>query len=72
VSQDVVFLKKDYDDLIARIKTAILHNGPITLAQVRDMLNTTRKYVQALLEHMDAIGITQRDGDFRILKKGTR
>jgi len=71
VSQEVVFLKKDYDDLIYRVQAAIRHHGPITLAQVRDMLNTTRKYIQALLEHMDAIGITQRDGDFRILRKGT-
>ena len=42
----------------------IPHTGP----EVRDMLDTTRKYIQALLEHMDAIGITMRDGDARKLK----
>jgi cell division protein FtsI/penicillin-binding protein 2 len=37
-------------------------------SEVRDLLGTTRKYVQALLEHLDAIGVTVREGDFRKLK----
>jgi len=68
VSQDVIFRKKDYEEMVERIKTAIQQKGRITLAEVRDMLDTTRKYIQALLEHMDAIGITLRDGDARKLK----
>ncbi|MDP1779399.1 MAG: SelB C-terminal domain-containing protein, partial [Anaerolineales bacterium] len=68
VSQDVIFRKKDYEEMVERIKTAIQQKGRITLAEVRDMLDTTRKYIQALLEHMDAIGITMRDGDARKLK----
>ncbi|MBM3180332.1 MAG: selenocysteine-specific translation elongation factor [Chloroflexi bacterium] len=68
VSQDVIFRKKDYEEMVERIRTAIQQKGRITLAEVRDMLDTTRKYIQALLEHMDAIGITMRDGDARKLK----
>ena len=68
VSQEVIFRKKDYEEMVERIKTAIQQKGRITLAEVRDMLDTTRKYIQALLEHMDAIGITMRDGDARKLK----
>lgn len=68
VSQDVIFRNKDYEEMVERIKTAIQQKGRITLAEVRDMLDTTRKYIQALLEHMDAIGITMRDGDARKLK----
>ena len=41
----------------------------MTLAEVRDLLSASRKYVQAFLEHLDAIGVTVREGDFRRLRK---
>jgi selenocysteine-specific elongation factor len=69
VSQDVLFRKADYDTLVKKIRDAIEANGEITLAEARDVLNTTRKYAQALLEHLDAIGITVRTGDARKLRK---
>lgn len=69
VSQDVVFLKQDYDKLTEMVRAAITQKGQVSLAEVRDMLKTTRKYVQALLEHLDSIGVTVRDGDFRKLRK---
>ena len=69
VSSDVIFRKRDYDSLIAGIKQEIKQKERITLGEVRDLFNTSRKYAQALLEHLDALGITQRDGDFRKLKE---
>ncbi|MCL4272431.1 MAG: selenocysteine-specific translation elongation factor [Anaerolineales bacterium] len=69
VSQDVIFRKKDYDEMTEKVRSAIEQQGQVTLAEVRDLLDTTRKYVQALLEHLDAIGITMRDGDSRKLRK---
>jgi selenocysteine-specific elongation factor len=69
VSSDVVFRKSDYDLMVSKIKNAIIQNGRISLAEVRDLFNTSRKYAQALLEHLDAMGVTMRDGDFRKLKK---
>jgi selenocysteine-specific elongation factor len=41
--------------------------GSVTVAQVRDMLGTSRKYALALLEHMDDDHITRRTGDERVL-----
>jgi selenocysteine-specific elongation factor len=69
VSIDIVFRKKDYDEAVERIRTLLLQNEKITLAEVRDLLGTSRKYAQALLEHLDATGVTLRDKDFRRLKK---
>jgi selenocysteine-specific elongation factor len=69
VSQEVLFRKKDYDTLVEKVRAAIEANGEITLAGARDALGTTRKYAQALLEHLDAIGVTTRAGDTRKLKK---
>ena len=69
VSSDVVFKKQDYELIVKKIRAELEEKGTTTLAEVRDMLNTTRKYAQALLEHLDAINVTVRDGDARKLKK---
>jgi len=69
VSQDVVFRRMDYDEMVGRIRATIQQNGQVTLAEVRDLFSTTRKYAQALLEHLDALGVTVRSGDARKLGK---
>ena len=69
VSTDVIFRKPDYDLAVTKIQELLLQRGKITLAEVRDLLSTSRKYAQALLEHLDSIGVTVRDGDYRKLKK---
>jgi selenocysteine-specific elongation factor len=69
VSGDVLFRKGDYDQAVRTIHETLLRKSTITLAEVRDLLQTSRKYAQALLEHLDAIGLTVRDGDARRLKK---
>jgi selenocysteine-specific elongation factor len=38
----------------------------VTVADVRDMLDTSRKYVLALLANLDRNGRTRRRGDYRI------
>ena len=68
VSPDVIFAKKDYDEMVQKVRAAAQQKGEISLAEVRDLLGTTRKYVQALLEHLDAIGVTMRAGDVRKLR----
>jgi selenocysteine-specific elongation factor len=68
VSPEVVFRRIDYDTLVAAVKDMILADGSITAAGLRDRFNTSRKYALALLEHLDALGVTVRDGDYRTLK----
>jgi selenocysteine-specific elongation factor len=41
----------------------IERRGALTIAELRDDLAISRKYAQALLEHLDATGLTFRDGD---------
>ena len=69
VSGEVVFRKSDYEAMVEKIRQTIAQKGQVTLAEVRDLLQTSRKYVQALLEHLDAIEVTVRNGDFRRLKR---
>jgi selenocysteine-specific elongation factor len=43
--------------------------GTITLARLRDLLETSRKTAQLLLERFDADGLTRRIGDERVLRR---
>lgn len=69
VSDDVVFRKSDYDRMVDAIRSALERSPRISLAEVRDLFQTSRKYAQALMEHLDSIGITRREGDLRILAR---
>jgi selenocysteine-specific elongation factor len=55
--------------MTARIVGHLREKGTITLARVRDMFGTSRKYAQALLEHLDQQRITRRVGDERVLRR---
>jgi selenocysteine-specific elongation factor len=68
VSTEVVFQKEAYDQMVAEVKTLLTSQETISAAQVRDHFNTSRRYVLALLEHLDEIGVTIRQGDVRKLK----
>ena len=67
VSEDVVFRKVDFDSMLTAIRAILESRGTITLAEVRDLFHTSRKYAQALLEHLDSTGLTRRNGDSRVL-----
>jgi selenocysteine-specific elongation factor len=47
-------------DVRTRVLAIIAAEGAITLARLRDELQTSRRYAQALLEHFDAARVTRR------------
>ena len=69
VSPEVVFRKSDYQVMLNGVRHTIQQEGSLSAAQFRDLFNTSRKYALAFLEHLDAIGVTVRDGDVRKLSK---
>jgi selenocysteine-specific elongation factor len=55
----------------ARVEAVIAADGAITLARLRDELQTSRRFAQALLEHLDAERVTKRlPDDSRVLRRG--
>jgi selenocysteine-specific elongation factor len=52
--------------MVAKILAHIKKNGKITVAEARDLLGSSRKYILALLEQMDELKLTKRVGDERI------
>ena len=63
----VVFAADAYERMVAAVVGRLEEKGTITLAEARDLLDTSRRYVQAILEHLDTERITLRRGDERVL-----
>jgi selenocysteine-specific elongation factor len=58
------------DAVRARVTAIVEAEGAVTLARLRDELGTSRKYAQALLEHLDAARVTRRlPDDSRVLRR---
>jgi selenocysteine-specific elongation factor len=68
LSEDVLYLRETYDDIVARIVAHIKAHGSITVAQVRDAFNASRKYALAIMEYLDEKKVTRRVGDERVLR----
>ncbi|MBI4306140.1 MAG: selenocysteine-specific translation elongation factor [Chloroflexi bacterium] len=67
-NEDVVFLKSAYEEMATRVVERINTKGKVTLADLRDMFGQSRKYILAVLEHMDRMQLTRRVGDDRVLR----
>ena len=67
-SDNVIFDASAYDEMVKRVTDYIKERGKVTLAEVRDLFGTSRKYAQAILEHLDEKKITRRVGDERVLR----
>ncbi len=67
VGDDVFFLRPVYEEIVSRIVAWIEQEGSITVGQARDMFSTSRRYIMALLDHLDKHQITRRVGDERVL-----
>ena len=66
---DDLYRRAQIDRARAILVTLLQKNGGATMSQVRDALNTSRKYALPLMEWFDGIGLTMRDGDLRRLRK---
>jgi selenocysteine-specific elongation factor len=62
----VVFASSALDDARDRIACVVVERGAVTIADLRDLLGTSRKYILPIINRMDAEGVTRRRGDLRI------
>ena len=69
LSAEVLVPDVVYEQMLQAVREETGARGSITVAALRDKLQTSRKYALAMLEHLDARGITQRRGDERVLRE---
>ena len=65
----VVFSADAFDRMLDAIRAYATEHGEVTVADVRDLFGTSRKYALALLEHLDKSRITRRVGDARVMRE---
>lgn len=68
LNEDVIFLTETYEEMRDRLVAYLKEHNSITVAQVRDMFGTSRKYALAFLGYLDERRITRRVGDERVLR----
>ncbi len=65
---DQYYLHADVDHHYQQELAAALSQGQgLTVSQIREILNTSRKYAVPYCEYLDRIGFTRRSGDLRLL-----
>lgn len=69
ISEDIVYSTTTYKQLVAQLTQYLHDHGSISAGEARDLLDTSRKYAIALLEHLDELHITRRSGDTRLPAK---
>jgi selenocysteine-specific elongation factor len=69
IAEDI-YLHSDVDAEMRRlVKERLAEGKGLTVAEIRDLLGTTRKYAVPLCEYLDRVGLTRREGDLRVLTK---
>jgi selenocysteine-specific elongation factor len=67
---DDLYLHSEAEAEMRRLLAQRLATGPgLTVAEIRDLLGTTRKYAVPLCEYLDKAGVTRREGDLRLLMR---
>jgi selenocysteine-specific elongation factor len=68
-NEELYFHRDVYHSSIELLRKHFAQNETLTLAQFRDLTGSSRKYVQALLEHFDQLKLTRRVEDYRVAYK---
>ncbi len=68
VGDAIYFSAPVYDRMVEKVRAFLGEHQKITVAEVRDLFGTSRKYALALMEHLDEQRVTRRVGDARVAR----
>lgn len=63
----ILFHSETLESVKAKLREALIKEKSMEPSRVRDLLNTSRKYIIPLLEYLDSIKFTKRVGNKRVL-----
>ena len=72
VKEDLYFHKQAIEDLKKNLIQWLKEKGEITTPEFKDMTQTSRKYTIPLLEYFDALQVTMRVEDKRLLRESKK
>ncbi len=67
MSDAILLSREAYGEVLRRVVTHLRSHETLTVAEARDLLDTSRKYMLPIFEHLDHARITRRIGDDRVL-----
>jgi len=67
LTTEIAYPSDVWEQIERTVAALITTNGPVSVAQVREALGTSRKYAVPMLERLDALSVTRRTGDVREL-----
>src|SRR5207248_11469093 len=67
ITDDIFLHAHTEAEMRRRVRDGLSAGPGLTVAQIRDLLGTTRKYAVPLCEYLDRVGVTRRAGDLRFL-----
>jgi selenocysteine-specific elongation factor len=68
ISSDVVLLPENFERMKNAVADFICKNGPATVSELRQKLESSRRVMVPFLERLDRDGFTRRVGDKRSLR----
>ena len=69
VGPDAILLCESFERMKSTVMEFISKNGPATVSQLREALQSSRRVMVPFLEYLDIAGVTKRVGDERVLAK---
>lgn len=67
IDRDFFLHSEVFDDIRAKLTEELTGSEGLTMSEIREVLDTSRKYAVPLCEYLDEIGFTKRNGDVRVL-----
>jgi len=68
LAPDLFVAAETVEDVRGKLANHLAANERIKASEFRDLIGASRKYAVPMLEYFDSVGLTKRDGDFRVLK----
>ena len=65
VTSSIAYPAATWAEVEARVRSHFAEKKELTMGEFKDLLQVSRKYAVPVLEHLDRIGLTRRDGDVR-------
>ena len=72
VTREIYFHQQVMVEIQQTLTTEFERNDGLTISDIRQILDTSRKYAVPLCEYLDSVEFTARDGDKRILARATK
>lgn len=67
ISDDVFLTQESFEKALDKLRQYLIDKGSLSIGEFRDLLNTNRKVALGILEYLDQLKITKRDGERRTL-----